>query len=310
VRRMKRGKRQPIRAAAIRRNWDLYLLLLPVFAYFIVFHYYPMYGVQIAFKDFLSTKGIWGSPFIGFGYFQRFFKSYFFWRLLRNTLGISVYQLAVGFPAPLILALMLNQLRSKRFRKTVQLVTYAPHFLSTVVVVGMLGAFLSPRNGVVNQFLVLLGMEPVFFMTKPGWFKSLYVLSGVWQNAGWGSIIYIAAISSIDPQLYEAAHMDGAGSLQRILHVTIPCILPTAVILLILNVGQLMNVGFEKVFLMQNDMNLEASDVISTYVYRSGILRAEYSFSAAVGLFNSVVNFILLVTVNSIARSVTDTGLW
>jgi putative aldouronate transport system permease protein len=218
--------------------------------------------------------------------------------------------LILGFPAPIILALMLTEMRNKRFKQIVQLVTYAPHFLSTVVVVGILISFLSPRNGLINQLISAMGMEPMHFMASPGWFKTIYVISGVWQNAGWGSIIYIAAITAIDPQLYEAASIDGATKLQKILFVTLPCIMPTAVILLILNVGQLMNIGFEKAFLLQNDMNMEASDVISTYVYRSGILRAEYSFSAAVGLFNSVVNFLLLVSVNAISRRVSGSSLW
>lgn len=269
-----------------------------------------MYGVQIAFKDFIATKGIWGSPWVGFKHFERFFDSYFFWRLIGNTLGISLYELAVGFPIPILLALMINEVRLKGYRKFVQTVTYAPHFLSTVVIVGMLLMFLSPTSGLVNLAIQAFGGEPISFMTEPGWFKTIYVFSGVWQQMGWSSIIYLAALAGIDPQLHEAAKVDGATRLQRIWHVNLPGIRPTIVILLILNFGSLMGVGFEKVFLMQNSLNMEGSDVISTYVYRSGILGAQYSFSAAVGLFNSVVNFILLITVNRIARKVNQVSLW
>lgn len=303
-------KRRGAIVKALRRHWQLYLLITPVVVYFAVFHYWPMYGVQIAFKDFIATKGIWGSPWVGFKHFERFFDSYFFWRLIGNTLGISLYELAVGFPIPILLALMINEVRLKGYRKFVQTVTYAPHFLSTVVIVGMLLMFLSPTSGLVNLAIQAFGGEPISFMTEPGWFKTIYVFSGVWQQMGWSSIIYLAALAGIDPQLHEAAKVDGATRLQRIWHVNLPGIRPTIVILLILNFGSLMGVGFEKVFLMQNSLNMEGSDVISTYVYRSGILGAQYSFSAAVGLFNSVVNFILLITVNRIARKVNQVSLW
>ncbi|TVY12065.1 sugar ABC transporter permease [Paenibacillus cremeus] len=269
-----------------------------------------MYGVQIAFKNFVATKGIWGSPWVGFDHFERFFNSYFFWRLLKNTLGISLYQLAVGFPVPILLALMMNELRLGVFKKFVQTVTYAPHFLSTVVLVGIIVIFLSPQSGIVNQIIVHLGGQPISFMTEPGWFKSIFVWSGVWQQMGWGSIIYLAALAGIDPQLHEAAKVDGASRLQRIWHVNLAGIMPTVVILLILNTGSIMTVGFEKVYLMQNDVILESADVISTYVYRTGIIQAQYSFAAAVGLFNSVINLIMLVTVNYIAKRLNETSLW
>ncbi|KIL40692.1 sugar ABC transporter permease [Gordoniibacillus kamchatkensis] len=291
-------------------NWELYLLITPVLAYFIIFHYIPMYGVQIAFKDFIATKGITGSPWVGMKHFDRFFQSYFFWRLIKNTLGIGVYQLAVGFPVPILLALMIHEVRGKFFKKTVQTVTYAPHFLSTVVMVGILVIFLTPDTGIVNQIIKAFGGHSIPFMTEPGWFKSLYVFSGVWQQMGWSSIIYLAALSGVDPQLHEAARVDGASRLQRIWHINIPCIVPTIVILLILNTGSVLSVGFEKAFLMQNDMNLESSDVFATYVYRSGLLGAQYSFSAAVGFFSNIVNFVLLVTVNFIARRVGGNSLW
>ncbi|NSW91848.1 MAG: sugar ABC transporter permease [Firmicutes bacterium] len=291
-------------------NWELYLFIIPSLIYFIVFHYAPMYGVQIAFKDFIASKGIWGSPWVGFEHFQRFFNSYYFWMLIKNTVGINLYSLAVGFPVPIILALMLNEAKDDLFKRTVQTVTYAPHFISTVVMVGMIIAFLSPSTGIVNKLIKALGGEPIAFMQEPQWFKTIYVFSGVWQDAGWGSIIYLAALAGIDPQLHEAAIMDGATRIQRIWHINIPGILPTVVILLILRTGSIMNIGFEKVFLMQNPLNMDTSDVISTYVYRSGLIQSQYSFSAAVGLFNSIINFDLLVLINSIARRVSETSLW
>lgn len=303
------AERSPL-VKSLRKNWDLYLLIVPVIAYYIIFHYIPMYGVQIAFKDFIASQGITGSPWVGLKHFERFFDSYYFWRLIKNTLGIGLYELAVGFPIPILLALMINEVRSERFKKTVQTVTYAPHFLSVVVLVGMLMMFLSPQHGIVNLIIQLFGGEPVSFMTEPGWFKTLYVFSGVWQQMGWSSIIYLAALSGIDPQLHEAAKVDGASRLHRIWHINIPGITPTIVILLILNIGSILGVGFEKVFLMQNSLNMESSDVISTYVYRSGIVGAQYSFSAAVGLFNAVINFGMLVIVNFIARKVGQTSLW
>jgi len=294
----------------LRRNYDLYFLSLRAFIYYMIFRYYPMYGVQLAFKDFLAAKGIWGSPWIGFDHFERFFNSASFSLLIKNTLGISVYALIVGFPCPIILALMLNEVPSKYFKKTVQMITYAPHFISTVVLVGMITIFLSPGTGIFNQLFNLLGWDYIPFLSKPEWFKTIYVLSGIWQNTGWSSILYISALSGIDPQLHEAAKIDGASKLQRIWNIDIPGILPTAVILLTLNAGGLMSVGFEKVFLMQNTLNMRASDVISTFVYRVGLLDGDYSFSTAVELFNSVINFILLFTVNKVAKNLGETSLW
>ncbi|WP_373460441.1 ABC transporter permease [Paenibacillus sp. V4I7] len=294
----------------IKKNWDLYLLILPVMAFFIIFEYVPMYGVQIAFKDFIATKGITGSPWVGFKHFERFFESYYFWRLLKNTLGIGVYQLLIGFPVPIALALLINELRSKRISRFVQTVTYAPHFLSTVVMVGMIFIFLSPQTGIVNGLITWFRGTPIDFMTEPAWFKSIYVGSGVWQQMGWSSIIYLAALTGIDPQLHEAARVDGASRWQRIWHVNLPGIIPTIIILLILNMGSLLSVGFEKVYLMQNSLNMSSSDIISTHVYHKGIIDGQYSYSAAVGLFNSIVNFTLLVIVNRMARKVNGTSLW
>jgi putative aldouronate transport system permease protein len=269
-----------------------------------------MWGVQIAFRDYNPIDGISGSPFVGFKHLLRFFNSYQFERIIRNTLGISLYQLAVAFPAPVILAILVSELRSGRFRKTMQMLTYAPHFLSTVVVAGMMVTMLSPRTGIVNLAIRALGGEAVFFMAEPGWFKTLYVFSGIWQNCGWSSIIYIAAIAGIDPNLFEAAVVDGASTFRRIVHVTIPSIMPTIIILLILQCGQLMSVGFEKVFLMQNSLNMPASDVISTYVYRAGMVDAQISFASAVGLFNSAINCTLMVIVNSFAKKTGEISLF
>jgi len=229
---------------------------------------------------------------------------------MKNTLGVSLYQLVLGFPIPILLALMLNEVRNKHFKKVVQMATYAPHFFSIVVLVGMVVSFLSPINGIINKIIQLTGGEAISFMTEPAWFKTVYVFSGIWQNAGWGSIIYMAALAGIDISLYEAAAIDGASKLKRIINITIPGIIPTAIILLILDSGKIMNVGFEKVFLMQNPLNISSSDVISTYVYKNGLVGAQYSFASAVGLFNSVINLILLVTVNRFSKSIGETGLW
>lgn len=295
---------------AMLKNWDLYLLILPVLVYVFIFEYVPLYGIQIAFKNFSVTKGIWDSTWVGLKHFNKFLNSYQFWDIMKNTIGISIYQLAIGFPFPILLALMMNETRSKLYKKTIQTVTYAPHFLSTVVLVGMVTAFLSPRTGIVNTIIKALGGNPIFFMTEPGWFKSIYVFSGVWQNTGWSSIVYMAALTGIDTQLYEAAIVDGASRLQRMIYVTIPSLLPTATILLILNTGRIMSVGFEKVFLMQNSLNMEASEVISTFVYRKGLIGADFSYSAAVGLFNSIINFILIFTINQISKKLSETSLW
>ena len=295
---------------SFQKYWQFYICIIPVIAYFVIFHYMPMYGVQIGFRDYNPVDGVSRSPFVGLKHFLRFFNSYQFSRVITNTAGISLYQLAVAFPMPIILAILLSELRSNRFRKTMQMLTYAPHFLSVVVIVGMMTTMLSPRTGIVNFALRAAGFESIFFMAEPTWFKTLYVFSGIWQNCGWSSIIYIAAIAGIDPNLFEAAIVDGASTFRRIIHITIPSIMPTIVILLILQCGQIMSVGFEKVFLMQNNINMPASDVISTYVYRAGLLNAQISFASAVGLFNSVINCTLLVIVNQIARKKGETSLF
>lgn len=292
------------------QTWELYVFIAPAFLYFLIFHYGPMYGIQIAFKNFIPTRGILGSPWVGFEHFERFFNSYYFWDLLWNTLSISLYELAVGFPLPIILALAFNEAKNGFFKRSVQTVTYAPHFISVVVMAGIIITFLSPSTGILVHILEFVGIEPAAFLTDPKWFKTVYVLSGVWQSTGWGTIIYLAALAAVDPQLHEAAIMDGASRFQRIVNINIPAIIPTITILLILNLGGILGVGFEKILLLQNPLNMEASDVISTFVYRSGLLDAQYSFSTAVGLFNSVVNAILLIAVNQIARRTSETSLW
>jgi len=295
---------------SLRRNYDLYIMFSLPLIWYVVFRYIPIYGIQIAFKDFVASQGILGSEWTGLRHFVRFFRSFYFWRLMRNTLGIALYDIVVGFPAPIILALMLNELRSLRFKRLIQNVTYMPHFLSVVVVVGMIVNFTNPNFGLINEAIKRFGGEPINFMIESEWFKSMFVLSNVWQHMGWGAIIYIAALSGIDPQLYEAATVDGATRFQKILHISLPGISSTIVILLILRVGRILNVAFQKVLLMQNGLNLETSDVISTYVYRVGILEGSYSFSTAVGLFQAVLNVLLLIAANRIAKRLGESGLW
>ncbi|MBN3555720.1 sugar ABC transporter permease [Fictibacillus nanhaiensis] len=302
--------RKTTRRKKIMRNWELYLFVLPCLLWFIVFKYVPMYGIQLAFKQYIPTEGIWGSPWIGFQHFTRFFESYQFWTLIKNTLSLSLWAFIFTFPVPIIVALLLNQLTSERYKKFVQTVIYAPHFISTVVLVGILFVFLSPTSGIVNHLIVLFGGEPILFMARPEWFKPLYVISGLWQETGWATIIYLAALAGVSPALHEAAIMDGANKWQRIWHVDIPGIRPTIVILLILAIGNIMNIGFEKAYLMQTDLNKSASAIIPTYVYEIGLQRAQYSFAAAIGLFNSVINLIMLLLVNRIVRKLGGNSLW
>ncbi|OMF27795.1 MULTISPECIES: sugar ABC transporter permease [unclassified Paenibacillus] len=306
-----RFRREPGRRLVrqIARRYDLYLMLLIPVTWYLVFHYGPLYGLQIAFKNFNPGKGILGSSWVGFEHFQRFFDSYYFWRLLWNTLSINLFSLLIAFPVPIMLALLINEIGSKRYSKLLQNVTYIPHFISVVVIVGILTVLLSP-SGPVNMLIQALGGTPTRFMESAAWFKTIFISSNIWQNMGWQSIIYIAALSGINPQLYEAAKMDGASRIRRIWHVSLPGIIPVIVILLILDIGQFMNIGFEKILLMQNNLNLEASDVISTFVYTTGILKGEYSYTAAIGLFNSLINLTLLLLVNRFARKTSDTSLW
>ncbi len=296
----------------ITRNWELYLLALLPTAYIIIFHYVPMYGAQIAFRRFIPALGIWDSPWVGFQHFTRFFNSYQFFMLMRNTLVINFYLLLAGFPIPIILAFLLHYCRYPRYKKTVQMTTYAPFFISNVVMVGIILRMLALRNGIVNNIIGIVGLEPVNWMGEAGLFYHVFVWTHVWQHMGWGSIIYLAALAGVDPELHEAAKVDGATMMQRIRHVDFPSILPTVVILLILNAGQMLTVGFERIFLMQNSLNLRVSEVIQTYVYKIGLAAASpnFSYAAAIGLFASVVSFALLLLVNRIARKVGETSLW
>jgi len=269
-----------------------------------------MINSVIAFKDYNVVLGIWESPWAGFKHFELFFNNPQFWVLVKNTFYLSIYSLAVGFPIPIILALGLNEIRNGFFKRTVQMVTYAPYFISTVVLVSMMFLLLSPRVGIGNQLLQAVGLESINFFGIPDLFRSIYVWSEVWQFAGYSAIIYLATLAGIDQELYEAAKVDGASRLQKIIYVDIPGIMPVAVIILILSVGNLMAVGFEKVYLMQNPLNLETSEIIATYVYKVGLLNANFSFATAVGLFNSVINLVLLVLVNALARRISNQSLW
>jgi putative aldouronate transport system permease protein len=293
----------------LKRNKYVYLMLAPVVAFYLLFHYGPMYGIQVAFKDYSLSGGMWNSPWIGFKYFEQFFDSYYFGRIVRNTVLISFYELLFAFPASILLAIMLNEVRQPRFKRTVQSLTYMPHFISIVVVVGMMTDFLA-TDGLVNHLLTSLGLGEIPFLREPGWFRTLYIGSGIWQHIGWGSIVYLASIANIDPTLYEAAKVDGAGRFKQIVHITIPGMIPIIVILFILKVGSMMAVGDEKILLMYNSATYETADVIGTYVYRKGILETNMSYSAAVGLFNSLINFALLILANSFSKRVSENKLW
>lgn len=301
---------------ALGRIWrarQLYLLILLPLIWLIIFKYVPMAGLQIAFRDFSNRKGIWGSEWVGLENFQKFFTDRQFTRLITNTLRISLYQLVVGFFVPIIVALSLNIMKNGLFKKTVQTLTYIPHFISVVVLVGMLLQLINPVVGIYGTVAkTLTGQRPPDILANPAAFPHLYVWSGIWQNAGWGAIIYVAALANSDQQLHEAAQLDGATRLQRVWHIDIPTILPTAVILLIMDAGKVMNVGFEKVFLLQNSLNLSYSEVLSTYVYTKsfGASIPDFSFSTAAGMFNSVINLVLIVIVNKIAKKLGDTSLW
>lgn len=293
----------------LKKNWVCYLFILPMLIYVIIFNYIPMYGIQLAFKDYRVADGIWGSAWVGLKHFKTFFESYQFKELLWNTLSLSLYSLIAGFPMPIIFALLLNYITNVKLKKVVQMVTYAPHFISTVVYCGMILIFLS-SDGVINQLLKLIGIDSVAFLTNPSNFRHIYVWSGVLQNIGWGSIMYISVLTSVDPTLHEAATVDGATRFQRLLHIDLPAIVPTMVIMLIMRAGEIMDLGFEKAFLLQNNINLDYSEIIATYVYKIGIQGGQFSYSSAIGLFNNVINMVLLVVVNKIAKKVSDVSLW
>jgi putative aldouronate transport system permease protein len=295
---------------ALKRDKALLLIISPVLLYYAIFHYIPMYGITIAFKSFTLSGKLFEGTWVGFKYFKEFFSSVYIWRLLRNTILISLYSILWSFPVPILFALALNEIKQGFFKRFVQTVSYLPHFISVVIVIGMLIRFVSPRDGVINMIIKLLGHKGINFMNEPKYFRTMYITTGIWQSFGWNSIIYIAALTGIDPQLYEAAIIDGANRIKKIINITIPCILPTIIILLILALGGLFSVGFEKIILMYNPVTYEVADVISTYTYRRGILDAQYSFGAAVGLFNSAINFIILLIFNSISKKVTNIALW
>lgn len=296
----------------VRRKWGLYLLLAIPVVYVFVFNYVPMYGVMIAFKKYKIKQGIMGSPWAGLYQFTRFVTNVKFWQILRNTLVISVYSLIAGFPIPIMLAIGLTHLPSNGYRKTIQMITYAPHFLSTVVMVGLINQLLNIHSGLLNRVIEALGGESVNFLGKAQYFRHVYVWSGVWQGAGYGAIIYISALAGVDPQLHEAAAIDGASIWKRIMHIDIPGILPTITIMLILRMGSVMGVGFEKIYLMQNNTNISLSEVIETYVYKQGLTasRPDLSYSTAVGLFQNAISLILVLSTNFISTKISNYGLW
>jgi len=295
----------------MKRNWLLYLFLLPSVIHIAIFSYVPMYGIQIAFRNYKISSGFMGSEWVGWKWFERFINAPSFWEILKNTLHISIYSLLVGFPTPIILAFILNNVKNAKFKKFAQTITYMPHFISTVVLVGMMSVFFSPTSGVVNTILSWFGGSgKTYFMGLPEYFDHMYVWSGVWAGTGWGSIIYMAALAGVDPTLHEAAVVEGANKLQRIRHVDIPSIMPVIAIMLIMRFGQIMSVGYEKVYLMQNPLNLEVSETISTYVYKIGLLNRQYSYSTAIGLFNGIINFALIILMNKVIEKMTGSGLW
>ena len=286
----------------MKKNWILYVMIAPVAVYYIVFAYTPMYGILLAFKNYKVKLGILGSPWVGLDHFQRFFSAYNFKQLIGNTVGISVYSLIIGFPIPIVFALMLNYLTHHKLKKIVQMVSYAPYFISTVVICGMITIFIAPDTGILNVLRGFFGLESVNFLARPEWFKSIYVWTGVWQGMGWSSIIYISALAGVDYEMHEAAIVDGATKIQRMIHVDLPSIKPTILMLLILQMGSIMNVGFEKVYLLQNTLNKSAASVIATYVYEVGLINSDYGYSTAVGLFNSLINLALVVAANQLSK--------
>lgn len=294
----------------MRRNWILYVMIIPVVAYYIIFCYVPMYGVQIAFKDYSAKLGIWHSAWNNFAHFKRFFSSYNFGTLLKNTLTLSIYSLLASFPIPIIFALLVNYLPGKKFRKLVQTVSYAPNFISTVVLCGMVTIFFYPQTGIINQVIKYFGGESIPFLSSTKYYRSIFVWSGIWQTMGFSAIIYISALSGVDYEMHEAAIIDGASKLQRIWYIDLPSIMPTALLMLILAMGSIMGVDYQKTLLLQNSLNMPVSDVLSTYTYRVGLLDSDFGYSTAVGLFNSLCSIIMVVSVNTIVKKKTSSGLW
>jgi len=303
------GEKSKVYIKDLKRNYSLYLMALPILAFYILFHYKPMYGVIIAFKNFSPAKGVIGSEWVGIKHFIDFFCNPYFFRLMKNTLVISLSTLVFSFPAPIILALLINEIRSKWFSRIVQLIVYLPHFISLVVVCGLILKFTSDKS-IINDIAVLFGHERVSFLNHPKYFVPVYVISDIWQSAGWNSIIYLAALTSVEQQLYEAAIIDGASRWRQTLHITIPGIAPTIITMFILRIGNMLNVGYEKIILLYNPVTYETADVISTYVYRKGLIENSWSFSTAVGLFNSIINFTLLIFANRLSRKINEISLW
>ena len=293
----------------IKKCKYLYIMMLLPIIYYILFHYLPLYGVLIAFKDYKIAKGVWGSPWVGFKWFEKFLADPYFWKLVKNTLLLNIYGLLWGFPVPILLALMLNEVTNAKFKRAIQTVSYLPHFISTVVVCGMVMNFLS-LDGIINQIIAAFGFDKIQFMVLPEWFRTIFTASGIWQTCGWTSIIYLSALTSVDQEILEAAMIDGENRFQRIKSVTLPSIAPTISIMLIMQIGRLMSLGYEKIILLYNGSTYETADVISTYVYRRGILSADFSYSTAVGLFQSVIGVILLVASNQISKKLSDSSLW
>ncbi|NLX76330.1 MAG: sugar ABC transporter permease [Clostridiaceae bacterium] len=295
---------------AVKRDWQLYILLLPAITLIFIFSYLPLYGVQIAFRDYKAVFGITGSQWVGLKNFEDFFNAYYFRRLLSNTFLLNLYALLWGFPVPIIMAILLNQVEWPRFKKFTQTIIYVPHFISTVVMAGILYLFLSPDSGIVNVLIESLGGKPIHFMIEPGWFRTLFIASDVWQHAGWNTILYIAALTGIDPELYEAATIDGATKLQKIRYIDIPHLTPIVVMMLILSCGSLLVSNTDKALLMQTPGNMVKSDIIGVYVYQMGLTKAQFSYTAAIGLFINVINFIMIITVNWISRKLGETSLF
>jgi len=307
----------PVKKTKMQRFWlemwntrYLHLLALPALVYLAIFQYGPMYGVLMAFQNFRARDGIWGSEWVGFAQFQRFFDHPFFWRIISNTVILNVYQLIFVFPLPILFALFLNEVRNQRIKRTVQTVSYLPNFISMPAIIGMMVMFVSPTHGFINHFIEWLGFESIHFMASPGWFRPLFVMSEIWAGLGWSAIIYIAALAGVNPELYESAVIDGASRIRMMIHISIPSIAPTIIILFLLNVGTIMSLGHEKALLMQNPLNLETGEIISTFVFRRGIEGPDHSFATAVHVFQSVINITILMTANQISRRVSETSLW
>lgn len=313
-RKLNHSSRRKVRMTRMTRIWNknkaLWLLFLPCLLYYLIFRYAPMFGLVITFKDYNLFKGIWASDWVGLKYYRMFLENPDFWPLMKNTFLLGMYKLVFGFPAPIVLAILLNEVRKAAFKRFVQTVSYLPHFISNVIVASMVIMFLSPTGGLINNLLEWIGLGPINFMNEPGLFRGIYVLSEIWQHIGWETIIYLAALTAIDPQLYEAADMDGASRMRKIWHVTLPGISPAIVITLILNIGKVLEIGFEKVFLMQNPAIYDTADIISTYVYRVGMVQGNFSYGASIDLFMGVISLIFIYTANLLSRRFSETTLW